>query len=209
MVVAAPSFMLPLLLALPLAAQQPRLDVRAGVLGSSTLVEDVLATPALKVRFSGLGGSPSARAAPSPEFSVGASLPLRSRARLTALLGWQPTTLRAEDAAGTRDVQDLSLLSGMLEVELAGRGPLVIAGGVGVLGYRSDGEGLFAEGSDLAPLLRVGVGGRWAVAGQSVLVRAVGDVHRFGTPLLRSAGGSGGGVFRYGLQIGVVPGGGR
>jgi len=202
--------MLSLLLVLPVSGQRPRLDLRAGVLVSSTLVEDVLATPALKARFgSRLGMSPKARATTGPEFSVGASVALRPRVRLVGLVGWQPTTLRATDAAGTRSVQDLSLLSGLLELEFATRGPVVIGGGVGALGYRSDGQGLFAEGSDLAPLLRLGAGLRLPVAGQSVLVRAVGDMHWFGTPLLRSAGGSGGVVRRFGIQLGVVPGGGR
>jgi hypothetical protein len=47
------------------------------------------------------------------------------------------------------------------------------------------------------------------LAGQAVTLRAIGDMHRFGTPLIRFAGGSSGGVLRYGIQIGVVPGGAR
>jgi hypothetical protein len=205
---AAPSFLLSLLLVAPLAGQRPRLDVRVALLASSTLVEDLLATPSLKARIPRLGESPSARAAVAPELSLGATVPLNPRARLIGMLGWQPTTLRAQDAGGARDVQALSLLHALLEAEFSLSAPFFLSAGVGMLGYRSEGQGLFAEGSDLAPLLRVGAGGRWALAGQSVTLRAVGDVHRFGAPLLRSAGGSGGSVLRYGVQVGVVPGGG-
>jgi len=207
---AAPSLFVCLLLVSPVAAQRLRLDLRVAVLSSSTLVEDLLATPSLKARLgAGLGNAPGARAALAPELSLGGSVPLNAKVRLSALAGWQPTRLRAEDSSGARDVQDLSLLHALLELEFALSAPVFLSGGVGMLGYRSEQEGLFAEGADLAPLLRLGFGARWALAGQSVAVRAIGDMHRFGTPLLRSAGGSGGGVFRYGVQVGVVPGGGR
>jgi len=199
-----------LLLVVPVAGQRPRLDVRAAVLTSSTLVEDLLATPALKTRLgSGLGSGPRAHAALGPELSAGVLLPLRPGISLSGLLGWQLTKLQAEDDSGTREVQDLSVLHGLLAVDYSLRGPLVVSAGFGMLGYRSEAEGLFASGADLAPLVRIGAGGSWPVAGQSLTVRAIADVHRFGTPLLRSAGGAGGGVLRYGLQVGIVPGGAR
>lgn len=213
LVVAAPSFLGPLLLAAftlpasPLSAQRPQPELRVAVLSSSTLIEDLLAVPALKTRFPRLGAAPTARAAISPEFSVGASVPLKQSVRLAGLVGWQPTTLRAEDVGGEREVQDLSVLHALLEVQFSIRGaPIFISSGVGMLAYRGGGEGLFADGADLAPLVRLGVGGQWAVAGQQVTVRALGDVHRFGTPLIRAAGGSSGGVLRYGIQVGVLPG---
>ncbi|NJD09629.1 MAG: hypothetical protein FIB01_04000 [Gemmatimonadetes bacterium] len=209
MVVAASSFCLSLLLVLPAAAQQPRLDLRAGLLASSTLVEDLLATPALKARFPGLGSAPRARAALAPELEAGATLPLGPRVALDGLLGWQPATLQATDDAGTRDVQRMTVLHALLGLEFAARGPLVVGGGVGMIRYRSAARGLFADGADLAPLVRLAAGGRWPWSGHALTVRALADVHRFGSPLLRAAGGSGGGVFRYGLQLGVVPGGAR
>lgn len=209
MVVAASSFFISLLLVTPAAAQRPRPDLRIAVLSSSTLVEDLLATPALKARFSGLGSSPRARAALSPELELGVMLPLRPGIGLSGMLGWQPTTLQAEDDSGTRDVQSMSLLHALLGLDFVVRGPLTVSAGVGMIRYRSAAEGLFADGEDVLPLVRLGAGGRRVVAGQMVTLRAIADVHRFGSPLLRSAGGSGGGVFRYGLQIGLVPGGGR
>jgi hypothetical protein len=200
----------PLLPPAPAAAQRPQPELRVAVLSSSTLVEDLLAVPALKARFPDLGTSPTARAAISPEFSVGVSVPLKGSVRLAGLVGWQPTTLRAKDIGGERDVQDLSVLHALLEAQFSVRAtPVFISSGVGMLAYRGGDEGLFADGADLAPLLRLGVGARWAVAGQQVTVRALGDMHRFGTPLIRTAGGSSGGVLRYGIQLGVVPGGAR
>jgi len=207
---AAPSFFLSLLLVWPAAAQRPRLEVRAAVLASSTLVEDVLATPALKARLGpGLGESLRARAAAGPELSAGAMVPLRPGVSLSGLVGWQQATLRAEDAGGTRDLQELALVHALLSAEFALRGALVAGAGVGMLGYRSDPVGLFTDGVDLSPLVRVSGGGRWVVRGHAISVRALADVHRFGSPLLRIAGGSGGAVLRYGVQVGVVPGGGR
>jgi hypothetical protein len=209
-VVAAPSFLLSLLLVTPLAGQQLRPELRVAVLSSSTLLVDLLATPALRARLGpGLGASPSAVVALAPEFSVGAGVPLNQRVRLAGLVGWQPTRIEAEDGSGTRDVHGVSVIHALLEAEFALSGPAFLSSGVGALGYRGGYHGLFAEGSDITPLLRLGAGARWAVAGQAVTFRALGDVHRFATPLLRSAGGSGGGVLRYGLQLGVVPGGAR
>jgi len=197
-------------LASPIAAQRPQLEVRAGVVSAGTLVEDVLATSALRTRLgTGLGEAPVARSAAGPELEIGARVALRGRAALSGLLGWQFTTLQVEDAGGQRDAQDLSVLHGILEAEFQVRGPVVVSGAAGALAYLSEERGLFADGADVSPLLRFGVGGRWALGRQLLTVRALADAHQFGNAVLRAENGSRGGVLRYGLQLAVVPGGAR
>jgi hypothetical protein len=136
-------------------------------------------------------------------------VPLRERVVLHGVVGWQPSRVEIEDAGGTRDGQDLTVLHALLEAEFRVRGRVLVSGGAGALRYGSEELGLFAEGADISPLVRLGAGGDWNLGQQLVSVRALADLHQFGNPVLRSAGGSRGGVLRFGVQVGVVPGGAR
>lgn len=214
LVTAAPLFYMALMFAPTLQAQVTggpvRPEVRIGWLTSGTLVEDQLATPALRqAQGPRLGPSPTAWAAPGPELSLGVAIPLRPTVLLSGLAAWQPTKLRVQDVGGERDVQDLSTVAAVLEATFTLRRHLLLSGAAGVLGYRGEAAGLFADGADVSPLLRGGAGGRISWRGHLVSVRAVADLHHFSTPGIRLSGGSSGLVPRYGIQLGVVPGGAR
>ena len=205
---AAPLFFV-LLAQAPLAGQAIRPLVRVGAAGSTVLVEDAVATPGLRERFGAVDANVEGRAAPGPLVEAGLEVQLRPRVRLSAVASWQASSLQAEDGAGTRRVQDLSLLAGLLEVGFGIRGPLEVSAGAGALSYRSEEFGIFDEGSDLVPLARVGAGGTLSWRGHVVRLGGFAEGHTFGTPAIRRLGGENGMVMRYGVQAGLVWGGAR
>lgn len=194
--------------ALPAQRLQP--EVRFGFLASTTLVEDLVAVPALLQQYGQGGESPRAWASPAPLLSLGGRLPLRERVSLSGLVGWQPTQLRVEDAGGERDVQSVDVLHGLLEVGVRPVPvPVEVSAGIGVLGYRADGRGLFAGGTDVSPLARMGAGVGLRPAGHALTVRALAEYHRFGSAALRASGAQAGSVIRYGAELALAWGGAR
>lgn len=209
-VTAASSFWVPLLFAGQLAGQSLRPELRLGWLASTTLVEDLLASPALRQQYSGVvAGSPRAWAAAAPVVSAGARVAVKPRVAVSGLVGWQPTQLRVEDAGGTRDVESISILHGLLEATYTPRSPVLLSAGFGVLGYRAEDRGLFSGGTELSPLVRAGAGAAVPVGAHLATLRAVGEFHRFSTPAIRTAGGQTAGVGRFGVEASFTWGGAR
>ncbi|HSJ14207.1 MAG TPA: hypothetical protein VK939_07320 [Longimicrobiales bacterium] len=184
--------------------------VRVGAAGSSALVEDAMATPGLRQRLgTALDGSVRAWAAPGPLVEAGLEVRVRPRVRLSGLVSWQGSSLQVEDGAGTRRVQDLSLLGGLLEMGFDVRGPWELTAGAGALTYRAGEEGIFADGADIAPLARGGAAAHLSWRGHALRLGGFAEGHPFGTSVIRQLGGSNGLVLRYGLQLGLIWGGGR
>ena len=189
------------------AAAQWEFDVRAGIAGSSVLLEDLVATPrvaeALGARFEGAVRARPA-AGPAVTFAARTGLNRRFSAELSA--GWTATSLQAEDATGTRDLQDIGVGHATLGIRTALGGRVSGNAGFGAIRYFADEEGVFAEGSDLSPLLEAGV----AVAvWRGLSVRASGQAHRFNSHVIRVLGGKEGSVFRWSVQAGWTFGGAR
>jgi hypothetical protein len=206
---AAPLFFV-LLTAGSVFGQPVRATVRLGAAASSTLVEDAMATPGLRQRLgTALDGSVRAWAAPGPLVEAGVELGLKPGVRLGGLVSWQGSSLQVEDGAGTRRVQDLSLLGGLLEVGYQVRQPLELVAGAGVLGYRSEDRGIFEDGADVAPFARAGALASLPWRGHALRLGGFLEGHPFGTSAIRRLGGENGLVLRYGVQASLAWGGAR
>jgi hypothetical protein len=188
------------------AAQRFTVELRAGVIASSALAEDAVANPALAGQLEGAFGGP-VRAEPGPGLLlvIAAQSPLRERTSIDVALGWSHANLNAVDAEGRRKMQDLAAGQATVSVRYIVTRWLESGCGFGVLRYFADG-GLFPGGGELSPLVECGAGTRLGPGGRMV-VRALGQMHRFRTPALRDAGGRTGTVIRYGVQAGLVLGG--
>ncbi|MBR9990207.1 MAG: hypothetical protein KFH98_10645 [Gemmatimonadetes bacterium] len=186
------------------SAQRVDLYARAGAAGSSALVTDLVAT-AQVAQALGAPVDTEVRAVPAvgPLLAAGVRAGFWPTATLGLDLSWSPTELRAEDSAGTRPIQDLNVLQTMIQAAWAVRPAVELGAGVGLIWYRSDGAGLFADGSDAAAVLEVS--GAWTPGlwqNRLALVGAA-QTHRFSTPVLRAAGGRDGSVTRLSLSARV------
>ena len=182
------------------AASQWTFEVRAGVAGSSTLVEDRVATPRVAQALAG-AFTGSARAVPSPGPAVGFAARTAIGARTTAgvTADWTFTTVQATDGAGTRDLQNAGVAHAALEVRFAPAARVFGAVAFGGIRYFTEEAGAFAGGTDLSPLLQASAGARvW----RGLALTTTGQIHRFGTPTIRTLGGQEGSVFRWLVQAG-------
>jgi len=199
---AALAFLFGAMAATPCAAQSVGIEVRAGVVVSSALAEDVVANPRLVQRLGGAYDGPvRAEPAPGPMLLAAAVFPLRSRTSLELAIGWTAARLNAVDAGGTRKLQDMGAGQATIAVRYEISRRLDAGCGFGALRYFADG-GLFENGSDIAPLLECGTG--FDVTTSGIVVRASGQAHRFRTPVLRDAGAQSGTVFRLSVQAGYA-----
>jgi hypothetical protein len=194
-----------LLLAPGAARAQWEFDVRAGVAGSSALLEDQVASPRLAQQLGGsFEGEVRARAALGPMVTAAARTGLNPRFAAELNVGWTASTLQAEDAAGTRDLQGLGVGHATLGVRTL-FGPRISGNvGFGAIRYFADEEGIFAEGSDLSPLLEAGA---TVTVWRAVTVRVTGQAHTFSNPFIRVLNGQDGSVFRWAVQAGWTFGG--
>lgn len=191
-------------------AQRVGIEVRGGIIGSSALAEDLVASQALLERLGArFDGSVRAVPAVSPILVVAAHAPLRGDFEGELSAGWTFGDLRASDGAGERSVQGLDAGHALIGVRYRPGARLDAGGGFGILRYFADEIGLFADGTDLSPLLEGSVGVTVPGFGGRVVVRAVGQAHRFNTPSLRFSRAAEGTVLRGSVQAGIRLGGAR
>lgn len=201
---AVPFFFIYLLSVCPAAAQRVDIYARAGAAGSSALVTDRIADASVP-NVLGVPVQEEVRAVPAvgPVLAAGARVAFWPQVTLGLEGSWTPTELEAEDDAGTRPIQDLTVVQGMVGASWAVRPAVELGAGAGLIWYRSEDEGLFADGSDASPVLEVSAAwtpGLWD--GRLALVAAA-QTHRFSTPSLRAAGGQDGSVTRASLSARV------
>jgi hypothetical protein len=190
-------------------AQTVGVEVRGGWAASTPLVEDLVATPALRSQLgSRFEGSVEAVPGGGPLIGMAVRRQLRPRVVLELSGAWTFSELRARDASGTRDVQDLGVAHATVGVRY-GFGAVELGGGFGAIKYVSEERGLFAEGSDIQPVLEAGAGVALPLADGRVGIRATGQFHRFGLNILRSPGSEDGGVLRGAVMASIRVRGGR
>ncbi|MEO5509321.1 MAG: hypothetical protein ABIV28_00835 [Longimicrobiales bacterium] len=188
------------LVALPLHGQA-RLQLKAGFAASGLVLRDQIATPGLRSLLgNGVDEDVSARFKPAAMLGLGVEVPLRPGTQVMFAGSWSGTTLEAEDGAGTRDVQDVSVIQAVFGMRRMIGDLLEASGGFGAIYFSGDGRGLMAGGADVAPLVEAGLGGGWNSGEHRIHVRAVGQLHRFGTEAITSIGGQSGNVKRYGIE---------
>ncbi|CAN5892546.1 hypothetical protein BH23GEM9_BH23GEM9_02250 [soil metagenome] len=188
-----------LLLADPVQAQ-PAIEFRAGLSASSTIIRDLVASPQLRQLLGGrVDEEVTMTAAPAATFGLGMRLPLRPRLALDAGFEWTATHLRVTDGGGTRSLDDLGLAQATAGVNWAVGRNMEVGAAMGVLKYVTERRGVFAEGSQIAPLVEGRVG--WTVPAWSDRIALAGSaqMHRFGTPAMRQMGGEEGIVNRFSL----------
>jgi hypothetical protein len=187
------------------AGQKPAFELRAGVITSSALAQDEVANPSLIALLGdSFDGPVRAEAATAPIVQFSVLLPLRQRTTLDIAAGWTFSRIDAVDAAGRRDVQRFGAGQLTLGIRYAFAAPADAGCGFGMLRYFADG-GLFEGGTQIAPLVECGAGVRFGGA-RGFVLRAIGQAHRFRTPVLRDAGAQTGSVLRMSVQAGIATG---
>ena len=201
---AVPFLFMYLLSASPAAAQRVDIYARAGAAGSSALLTDRIGDATIP-NVLGVPVQEEVRAVPAvgPLLAAGARVAFWPRATLGVEGSWTPTELEAKDDAGTRPIQDLTVVQGMVIASWAVRRAVELGAGAGAIWYRSEGEGLFAEGSDASPVLELSAAWTPSVWDGRLALVAAAQTHRFGTPSLRAAGGQDGSVTRASLSARV------
>jgi hypothetical protein len=192
------------------AAQPPRFELRAGVTASTALAEDAVANSELQQLLgTGFQGGVTAKPSIGPTIAGSVILPLRTRTLLDVSLGWTFSRLNAQDANGHRELHNLGIAQIGIAVRYQVRPGIDAGCGFGVARYSGNDTGLFATGSEFAPLLECGSGVSVRAGAQTFVLRAFGQAQRFRTPALRDAGAQTGSVFRFGAQAGIAVGGSR
>jgi hypothetical protein len=200
---AAPFFFI-YLLAAPLHAQRTSLYARAGMAGSSPILTDQVATPAI-AQLLGARIDQELEVVPAAGLALaaGARFAFWPRIGLVADLEYAMSELQAREDDGTRAIQDLALLQATVGFDWSIRPRIELGGAAGLLWYLTDDRGIFTEGADTSPLVEARAA--WTpglLGGRVALVGAV-QTHRFGTPVIRAEGGEDGNVTRFSLTARV------
>jgi hypothetical protein len=195
-----------LLVGTPAAAQLQNVWLRAGVVRSTRLVEDEIASGTLRTQL-GPGFTGAARVTPTVGIAGAAvyEMPLRAGVALEAVLGFSHAQLNATDAEGSRNLHSLNALHGTLGFRSDVTRAVHLSAGLGALRYFTARRGIFAAGSELSPLAEAGAGAQGRIGGKHVQLRALIQAHRFGTPALRRVDAQSGGVLRFSVQAGFAP----
>jgi hypothetical protein len=184
-------------------AQLAGWGVRAGVVASTPIAEDLVANPRLAAALGGIG---PVQAVPGPGLIVEAegTLSMRARTLLDVAIGWTMAGIDAEDDAGRRELQSPGVGHALVSVRYLAMPSLHGGCGFGVLRYFARAEALFAAGSEISPLLECAARVRaFERGGLGVYLRIAGQAYRFRTPVLADAGARAGTVYRLAVQAGV------
>src|SRR5690606_30875992 len=114
-----------------------------------------------------------------------------------------PGELEARDGAGTRPVQDLTVLQTVLGAQWAVRRSIELGAGAGLVWYLTDDTGLFSSGADTSPLVELNAAWTPSIWQRRLALQAAASTHRFGTPAIRAVGGQDGTVTRFSLTARV------
>ena len=193
------------LLTLPvgrLSAQ--RLEARLGIQISSPLVDDLGATPALARGISADYSSPvTLKLSPAPVVSIGLVHDVSARANLELMGSIAVSKLNAATQDLEWHTQDVSMATLSTGVRYHYRPRLDLHGGLGLTRFFTESTGIFSEGSNLLPLLELGVSTQVPVGALPVRAGARVQAHTFGTPALRRVGATDGRIVRLLVQVGL------
>jgi hypothetical protein len=182
-------------------AAQVQIRGHAGAAVSSVLARDNVASPAVRQIVRGVEEEVLLLVAPAPALGVGVRTSLRPRLVLDADVDVAVSELRVSGSEGERGLQSIAVVEVGAAVSRLVRPRVEVGGGAGVTAYVTAREGLFRDGSRIAPLLSARLSWTPPVAGDRIALVARGQVHRFGTPAIREAGGTDGTVRRAAIQM--------
>jgi hypothetical protein len=189
-----------------LRAQAWSVEVRAGAVASTALVEDGIATRQ-QLQALGIPGAEvealTLRAAPAPVIGAAVTATLRPQLTLEMSGGYTATELVAVSGGSERRLQNMGIGHGVVALRQQLSGNYDVSAGLGLVRYAGDGTGIFLQGPERTSVVEVGAGGVWRVGHMLLSLRSIGQMHRFGTTALRAEGGLDGRVYRFGLLGGV------
>jgi hypothetical protein len=183
------------------AAAQVQIRGHVGAAMSSALVRDNVASPSLRRIVPCVEEEVLLLVAAAPVLGVGLRTPLRSRLLLDADVDVAVSELRVSGGEGERGLQRVAVVEFGAAVSRVMRPRIEVGGGAGVTAYVTAREGLFRDGSRIAPLVSARLSWTPPVAGDRIALVARWQVHRFGTPAIREAGGTDGPVSRAAIQM--------
>ncbi len=171
-------------------------QVRVGAAAFSPLVDD-------KVRSRAVADSIDATASETvtvrqqiaPAIAIAALFPLRARTELEVSAGFATSALRGQDDFESWDVATVSLANAVIGVSYAYRPSIIVHGGVGFTRLFGNGEGMFAKGNSIKPLVEAGASAMLPF-NPAFQVDARLQTHRFATASLRDEDAEEGSVFR-------------
>lgn len=175
-------------------------QVRVGAAAFSPLVDDQVRTPAVA---DSIGADQSetvtVRQQIAPAVAVAALFPLRERAELEVSAGFATSTAKGQDDFETWNVSTVSVANVVLGIAYAWRANITAHGGVGFTRLFGGGEGMFAEGNAIKPLVEAGAS-LTLPFNPAVQIDARMQTHRFATQSLRDEDAEEGSVFRIVLS---------
>jgi hypothetical protein len=183
------------------ATAQVQIRGHVGAAMSSALVRDNVASPSLRRIVPGVEEEVLLLVAPAPAVGVGLRTSLRPRLLLDADVDVAVSEVRVSGGEGERGLQSVAVVEVGAAVSRVVRPRIEVGGGAGVTAYVTAREGLFRDGSRIAPLVSARLSWTPPIAGDRIALVARGQVHRFGTPAIREAGGSDGMVSRAAIQL--------
>lgn len=180
------------------------LDVRVGAMFSTPLAHDEGAWPR--------PGQPVpaeeayVRAAPGPLAAMALWAELAPALELEMSAGWTFSQVLVHEDGGRRSVGPLGIGHAVVAIRHDIQ-DFRVRGGVGAVTYVAD-AGIFrGSGRQFWPVAEGGVGGTLRIGHVRVGLELMAQVHSFGTPALREAGGLDGTIVRYGVHGGFLLGG--
>lgn len=193
------------------SAQVLSFELRGGIAYSTALVDDRVASGELLDSLLGRTANPeravgpvTLRPAAAPVVVLAAVAPVSADLSVEAEAGWTFARLRAEDGMRNWDVHDLGIGHAVLGLRVRARETSYVRGGLGLIRYSAESEGVFGDGADHSAVAQLGVGISRGFDRFRVSVDLSGQGHRFGTAPFREIGGQDGTVYRGMLQVGVA-----
>jgi hypothetical protein len=171
-------------------------QIRVGAAAFTPLVEDEVRSRAVADSIDAdQSATVTVRQQIAPAIAIAALLPLRDRTELELSAGFASSTLRGQDDFESWDVATVSMANVLIGISYAYRPTIIAHGGAGFTRLFGDGDGMFAKGNSIKPLVE---------AGASVVlpfnpafqVDARLQTHRFATATLRDEDAEEGSVFR-------------
>jgi hypothetical protein len=190
-------------------AQHPRKagwQVRVGAMAFSPLVEDAVRSRAVADSIDAdQATSITVRQGFAPAVAVAALLPLRTKAEIEISAGFATSKATGEDDFESWDVASVLVANVVFGIGYQWKPSLALHGGVGMTKLFAGGEGMFAEGNSIRPLVEAGLS--YAVPSRPALeIDARMQTHTFATTSLRNEDAEQGSVIRILLGGSYTPG---
>jgi hypothetical protein len=174
-----------------------------GVTG--TVVRDRFATPVLTGNLGNIRvHEATADLKPAPELGAGVVFPFTPGTTAIVSMSWSPTAFRVTESSSVRDVQDVSLLQGVVSVRRQlGR---VFEAGAGIgAGYMAGrDEALLRGGASFSPLVQATLGAGRNAGAHRVHVGGVVQLQRFGSEAISDADAKPANFMRYAIRASMT-----